>query len=284
MNCAELSISQTPSVCVGSIVTQTPHAADNGTDTTSKSKPLNESYLFPGLFGISNPTPESTSSPFGKWDITGGKKVGRTTELRKPEEVLEQLDSTETLANRKNGSPQEEEYPKGLIVAFKLKTTSAQNDNQVKSGDAKPDSMELETEKETEPKAGAKASSEADEAEEDNKNVVLLEDLKSIFQKFGTVKYIDFKMGQESGYIRFEEADASQKARAAAVLTEEGGLVVKNYVAILDPVTGQDTTPESTTCSPFGNGNISGGEFWPLFGSMPREPWERVYGNCFVWR
>ncbi|GKE26753.1 hypothetical protein Tco_1442137, partial [Tanacetum coccineum] len=188
MNCAELSISQTPSVCVGSIVTQTPHAADNGTDTTSKSKPLNESYLFPGLFGISNPTPESTSSPFGKWDITGGKKVGRTTELRKPEEVLEQLDSTETLANRINGSPQEQEYPKGLIVAFKLKSTSAQNDNQVKSGDAKPDSMELETEKESEPKAGAKASSEADEAEEDNKNVVLLEDLKSIFQKFGTVK------------------------------------------------------------------------------------------------
>ncbi|GKD25737.1 La protein 1, partial [Tanacetum coccineum] len=218
---AELSISQTPSVCVGSIVTQTPQ---NGTDTTSKSKPLNESYLFPGLFGISNPTPESTSSPFGKWDITGGKKVGRTTELRKPEEVLEQLDSTETLANRING----------LIVAFKLKTTSAQNDNQVKSGDAKPDSMELETEKESEPKAGAKASSEADEAEEDNnkknntetkktsadnKDVVLIEDLKSIFQKFGT--YIDFKMGQESGYIRFEEADASQKARAAAVLTEE---------------------------------------------------------------
>jgi lupus La protein len=169
----------------------------------------------------------------------------------------EEAESTrrETLANRKNGS-QEEEYPKGLIVAFKLKSTSAENDNQVKSGDAKPDSMELETEKESEPKADAKASSDADEAEEDNKknnteakktsadmykdnkDVVLREDLKSIFQKFGTVKYIDFKMGEESGYIRFEEAEASQKARAAAVLTEEGGLVVKNYVAILDPVTG----------------------------------------------
>ncbi|PWA74866.1 hypothetical protein CTI12_AA248270 [Artemisia annua] len=171
----------------------------------------------------------------------------------------EEAESTrrETLANRKNGS-QEEEYPKGLIVAFKLKSTSAENDNQVKSGDAKPDSMELETEteKESEPKADAKASSEADEAEEDNKknntetkktsadmykdnkDVVLREDLKSIFQKFGTVKYIDFKMGEESGYIRFEEAEASQKARAAAVLTEEGGLIVKNYVAILDPVTG----------------------------------------------
>ena len=33
-------------------------------------------------------------------------------------------------------------YPKGLIVAFKLKSTSVENDNQVKSGDAKPYSME----------------------------------------------------------------------------------------------------------------------------------------------
>lgn len=55
---------------------------------------------------------------------------------------------------------------------------------------------------------------------------------------WGSFQYIDFKMGEESGYIRFEEADAAQKARAAAVLTEEGGLIVKNYVAILDPVTG----------------------------------------------
>lgn len=52
-------------------------------------------------------------------------------------------------------------------------------------------------------------------------------------------QFIDFKMGEESGYIRFEEADGAQKSRAAAVLTEEGGLIVKNYVAILDPVTGK---------------------------------------------
>ena len=87
-----------------------------------------------------------------------------------------------------------------------MKSTSAENDNQVKSGDAKPDSMDLETEKESEPKADAKDSSEADEAEDDNKknntetkktsanmykdnkDVVLREDLKSIFEKFGTVK------------------------------------------------------------------------------------------------
>ncbi|KAK9683721.1 hypothetical protein RND81_10G160600 [Saponaria officinalis] len=71
-----------------------------------------------------------------------------------------------------------------------------------------------------------------------NQDVVIREDLKAVFEKFGTVKYIDFKMGEESGYIRFEEPEASQKARAAAVLNEEGGLLVKNYIATLEPVSG----------------------------------------------
>ena len=70
-------------------------------------------------------------------------------------------------------------------------------------------------------------------------DVVSREDLKSVFEKFGTVKYIDFKIGAESGYIRFEETEAAQKARAAAVISEKDGLVVKNYIAILDPVTGE---------------------------------------------
>lgn len=46
-------------------------------------------------------------------------------------------------------------------------------------------------------------------------------------------------MGETSGYIRFEEPEAAQKARAAAVLNEEGGLVIKNYIAVLEPVSGK---------------------------------------------
>lgn len=76
----------------------------------------------------------------------------------------------------------------------------------------------------------------------DEKNVVLREDLKAVFQKFGTVKFIDFKMGSESGYVRFEVAEAAQKARAAAVIAENGGLIVKNFIAALEPVTGDAET------------------------------------------
>ncbi|XP_065850681.1 la protein 1 [Euphorbia lathyris] len=69
-------------------------------------------------------------------------------------------------------------------------------------------------------------------------NVVMREDLKAVFGKFGTVKFVDFKIGADSGYIRFEVPEAAQKARAAAVLAEKGGLSVKNFIATLEPVTG----------------------------------------------
>lgn len=52
------------------------------------------------------------------------------------------------------------------------------------------------------------------------------------------VQFVDFTIGSESGYIRFENEGAAQKARAAGVLAEEGGLTVKNFIAALDPVTG----------------------------------------------
>ena len=52
------------------------------------------------------------------------------------------------------------------------------------------------------------------------------------------MKFIDYRMGEESGYIRFEDSDAATKARAMAVLAEEGGLIVKNYIATLEALTG----------------------------------------------
>ncbi|RZC06409.1 La protein 1 isoform D [Glycine soja] len=191
-------------------------------------------------------------------------------------------------SNQQNNTNVEEDYPKGLIIAFKLKSisdeipseqngvdqqakdnsvvsktdenphseiTSGENDQMVTEnvGDDEENSETKEA-KETESEenngmkegkvtegedkkrqAGGKFSAAA---YKDNMDVVSREDLKSVFEKFGTVKYIDFKIGAESGYIRFEETEAAQKARAAAVISEKDGLVVKNYIAILDPVTG----------------------------------------------
>lgn len=204
-------------------------------------------------------------------------------------------------SNRKDNSIAEGNYPKGLIVAFTLKSKSAvdsavncsqelASDNaDVCKMDSEPTPMKDFTEQadekvcedvkideksskdnnetKIEEKVEGEPSSEGEQAEKgkeslgspiqkdeakaggednlaatmykDNKDVVLREDLKMVFQKFGVVRFIDFTMGADSGYIRFEEAEAAQKARAAAVLAEEGGLIVKNYVATLDPVTGE---------------------------------------------
>ena len=45
--------------------------------------------------------------------------------------------------------------------------------------------------------------------------------------------------GAESAYVHFEQPEMVQKPRAAAVLAEEGGLVVKNYIAVLEAVEGK---------------------------------------------
>ncbi|TYI79880.1 hypothetical protein E1A91_D05G052300v1 [Gossypium mustelinum] len=165
-----------------------------------------------------------------------------------------------------NRSNAEDKYPKGLVVAFALKNISGGNSAEKNGSDepAKDGATEKNEEKTTEndednkDKVDDKQPVSGDETEnkspvqkdegtehkntasvfKDDMNVVLREDLKEAFQKFGTVKYIDFKAGEEKGYIRFDEPEAAQKARAAAVLANEGGLVVKNFIATLEPVTG----------------------------------------------
>ncbi|KAL8139243.1 hypothetical protein V2J09_005264 [Rumex salicifolius] len=170
-----------------------------------------------------------------------------------------------------NKSPEEASYPKGLIVAFSIKSNPSKDDS-TKSADPvkleiasedKKDDPSVEDNKENandttnsvadekgdeDEKKSLEESNEEDEKKgpseerfnyndcKDNMNVVLREDLKAVFGKFGTVKYVDFKAGDTSGYIRFEEAEAAQKARAAAVLSAEEGLVVKNFIATLEPV------------------------------------------------
>ncbi|CAN1346871.1 La protein 1 [Linum perenne] len=75
-------------------------------------------------------------------------------------------------------------------------------------------------------------------ARKDDTNVMTREDLKAVFSKFGKVKFIDFHIGEDSGYVRFHRPDGAEKACAAAVLAKEEGLVVKNFIATLEPLTG----------------------------------------------
>lgn len=202
-------------------------------------------------------------------------------------EKVEEFERSRAAMNtiRRNGPSAETNYPKGVIVAFALKSIAvkeANGDHELSNNPAESvargsehemaenvnndgGNLDENVENGSEEKVGEKTSleSEGKESEDeekasdisiqkdaekaekpteaayrDNMDVVLREDLKSVFQKFGTVKYIDFKMGEDSGYVRFGEPEGAQKARAAAVLSEAGGLVVKNYIATLEPVIG----------------------------------------------
>ncbi|KAK4761676.1 hypothetical protein SAY87_029560 [Trapa incisa] len=202
---------------------------------------------------------------------------------------LEEFQKASSMGSNPKNSSNEPDYPKGLIIAFTLKSkeergTAESNENQdeadVGSGALKADredkplkSLDEETDcRESEGfdcakenidgsnvndeeggcgKGGDEKNSSEVPLDENNevrkltasdykndRNVILREDLKTVFNKFGIVKFIDFKMGEKSGYIRFEKPEAAQKARAAAVLAEEGGVPVKNYIVNLEAVTG----------------------------------------------
>lgn len=68
---------------------------------------------------------------------------------------------------------------------------------------------------------------------------ILREDLKEAFKKFGTVRFVDFSMGDDSGYLRFEDPKAADEARVSAVLADEGGLIVKDHIVTVEALTGK---------------------------------------------
>ncbi|CAL4886769.1 unnamed protein product [Urochloa decumbens] len=179
---------------------------------------------------------------------------------------------------------QDEGYPKGLIVAFKLKKIPADsavqqnnmdkvNDSATKlettnsmenpSGEASeeriPDNTDSKEEKSPDNMTSEKEVREATESEKctgdalvesekhgdseslsrDAKNPISREDLKEALKKFGSLRYVDFSIGDDSGYLRFEDSKAAEKARVAAVLADEGGLIIKDHIITLELLTGE---------------------------------------------
>ncbi|CAM8917215.1 unnamed protein product [Rhodiola kirilowii] len=70
-------------------------------------------------------------------------------------------------------------------------------------------------------------------------DAVAVQDLKDVFTRFGTIKFLDFDGNTEHGHVCFEEPDAALKACAAADLLGERGMIVKNSIALLEALTGE---------------------------------------------
>lgn len=170
--------------------------------------------------------------------------------------LLEEIHSSESGSTRNNwhkngcaeGASMDDSYPKGMVIAFTLRKLSQQNSGEQSDStleackkspeQAKEDDKSAEATKEVNPGDETDGKKSGDEEHKENVEKITREDLKQIMKKYGTVKYVDYSMGEDSGYVRFEQPEASQKARAAAVLAEEGGLIVKNFVAVLEAVDG----------------------------------------------
>ncbi|OMO91036.1 Lupus La protein [Corchorus olitorius] len=102
-------------------------------------------------------------------------------------------------SNGDNDTNEEEKYPKGLLVAFALKSTSSGDSTEQKGSDEVAKDGADANKTDGGPDSGNAAGSNEQESAE---------------------------VGEEKGYIRFDEPEAAQKARAAAVLAKEGGLAV----------------------------------------------------------
>jgi len=189
------------------------------------------------------------------------------TERKAKQEAYEKSNTNGSNTN-KNG--RDEGYPKGLILAFKLKKILADGDSaqngvdkvddtdaakkEVASSSAEEsakghevkvpenaDAMEEKSDDVEESKVAEAQSLNKDgkSPSENNTEIITREDFKEYFAKFGTVRYVDFSKGDDSGYLRFEESKAAEKARALAALSDEGGLIMKGHLVTLEPVSGQ---------------------------------------------
>ncbi|XP_062226067.1 la protein 1-like [Phragmites australis] len=159
-----------------------------------------------------------------------------------------------------------EGYPKGLILAFKLKKIPADVDTEQNGSDkvddtdgSKKEEASNTTEKSVEHEEKISenngdvsegqsdgiddlkgvAAGETAHSTNNNEDTILREDIKEEFTKFGTVRYVDFSKGEDSGFIRFEDSTAAEKARALAALADEGGLIMKGHIVTLELVSGQ---------------------------------------------
>eukprot|EP00249_Psilotum_nudum_P024630 c29242_g2_i1 orf=165-1493(+) len=142
--------------------------------------------------------------------------------------------------SRRGETTQDDNFPKGLIVAFSLRKVAEDGNC---GGENTTGEVALRS---TDAKEGEDGSSDLDtkavplieKKTGENEKLIRREDIRDVLKVFGNVKYVDYTHGGASGYVRFELPEGAQKARAAAALDEKGGLAVNDHIATLEAVEG----------------------------------------------
>ncbi|XP_030491775.2 la protein 1 [Cannabis sativa] len=119
-------------------------------------------------------------------------------------------------------------YQKGLVLALKLERKLDGGSNGQKT---------CESTDQSEQKSSVDEKTRQAAAQKENDSLLCAE-VKSTFQRFGTVKYVDLDSGADSGYICFQEPESAIRARATAAFVE-GGVISKNFIMFIEAVTGE---------------------------------------------
>ncbi|XP_078165695.1 la protein 1-like [Carex rostrata] len=163
-----------------------------------------------------------------KSDVTNSKKIEPENEKEKALDSIEKPTGEEAQENKSEEVGENSESAEEKQEAQENKSEEVGENSE--SAEEKPS----EEGHDSKPKNAESISNDIGGTQ------ITREDLKHVFGKFGNVKYIDFSMGQEAGYIRYEDSKGVETARAMAEVSEGGGLLVKDHIATVQVVAGED--------------------------------------------
>uniref|UniRef100_A0A7N0ZWX1 Uncharacterized protein n=1 Tax=Kalanchoe fedtschenkoi TaxID=63787 RepID=A0A7N0ZWX1_KALFE len=141
--------------------------------------------------------------------------------------VGDDLANTKSRKKKKKGKRKNEDMP--VEEHLQINTNSKRKHSE---------NVSEEIRSETAVECNAAADQSAPAALFKDKDDITLQDLKDVFVRFGSIKFFDFDDKVDSGNVCFEESDSAIKARAAADLLGERGIMVKNCIVFLEAVTG----------------------------------------------
>ncbi|KAG0609440.1 hypothetical protein M758_8G184800 [Ceratodon purpureus] len=134
-------------------------------------------------------------------------------------ETLLENDKGKDKSQKRERQPQkqddvEEEIKKGVILSFTAKKIGASDETE-------------------------KAAEAADTEGEGEGEKLSREDIKEGLAKFGTIKYVDYAKGKESGFLRFADPAEAQKLREAAAVESKGGMTIANHLVTFEALEGE---------------------------------------------
>ncbi|GBG82362.1 hypothetical protein CBR_g34646 [Chara braunii] len=220
-------------VCKDGTENMVPEESENGEKEPTKADDIPIAAEEDGCDGLKDAEgKEATEAQEGttKKATEGDAEEAASKTTEKEEEVVEKSEQEKST----DGAKPEQEKPK---------EETKEEDNKSMVEDAKDEEEKPEEEAdhvmEEVKEGGAEGGGGGDreKARDEQEEGIKREDLRHLFEEYGVIMYVDFSIGEEKGYVRFESEGEGKAAVEAAQREEGGAFEMKNrklYVRLLE--------------------------------------------------